>query len=85
MANAPKFPFRTDNSITKEFAKYAGKPNATRNKRTEVKKANPFHYTFGNIRPVWKTYLTYAQNMELLHGGMYEDEDNQVISEAEPA
>ena len=66
MANAPKFPFKTDNSITKEFAKYAGKPNATRNKRALVKSSNPFHYSFGNIRPVWKTWQTYAQNMQLL-------------------
>jgi len=75
MSRTIKFPFRTDNSITKEFEKYKGKPNPTREKRALVKQSNPFHYTFGNIRPVWKTYLTYAQNMELLHGGMYEQEE----------
>lgn len=74
MTTQPRFPFKIDNSIAKEFAKYTGKPNSTRNKRALVKATNPFHYSFGNVRPVWKTYLTYAQNMELLHGGMYEDE-----------
>ena len=66
MATTHKFPFKTDNTITKEFAKYTGKPNATRNKRALVKQANPFHYSFGNIRPVWKTWHTYAWNMGLL-------------------
>lgn len=66
MTTQPRFPFKTDNSITKEFAKYVGKPNPKRNKRSVVKRSNPFHYTFGDTRPVWKTYLTYAQNMGLL-------------------
>lgn len=66
MSKTIKFPFRTDNSITKEFAKYAGKPNATRNKRALVKSSNPHHYIFGDVRPVWKTWQTYAQNMQLL-------------------
>jgi hypothetical protein len=35
-------------------------------KREEVSKANPFHYSFGNVRPIWKTYQTYAQNMGLI-------------------
>ena len=71
MSKTIKFPFRTDNSITKEFAKYAGKPNATRNKRALVKSSNPHHYTFGDVRPVWKTWQTYAQNMQLLEGDDY--------------
>jgi len=71
MSKTIKFPFRTDNSITKEFAKYAGKPNATRNKRALVKSSNPLHYTFGDVRPVWKTWQSYAQNMQLL-----EDDDH---------
>ena len=71
MSKTIKFPFRTDNSITKEFAKYAGKPNATRNKRALVKSSNPHHYIFGDVRPVWKTWQTYAQNMQLLEGDDY--------------
>ena len=71
MSKTIKFPFRTDNSIIKEFAKYTGKPNATRNKRALVKQSNPHHYAFGDVRPVWKTYQTYALNM-----GLLEDEDN---------
>jgi hypothetical protein len=66
MATTTKFPFKTDNSITKEFAKYAGKPNSTRNKRALVKSSNPHHYAFGDVRPVWKTWQSYAQNMQLL-------------------
>lgn len=74
MATKPTMPFKHDNSITTRFAKYNGKPNPTRNKRAEVKKANPFHYSFGNVRPVWKTWLTYMENMELIHGGVYEQD-----------
>jgi len=66
MATTYKFPFKHDNSITTRFAKYNGKPNPTRNKRAEVKKSNPFHYSLGEVRPVWKTWLTYAQNMGLI-------------------
>jgi len=54
------------NPMLQEFKKYEGKPNPSRNKRALVKQSNPFHYTFGNARPVWKSWLTYAQNMELL-------------------
>ena len=71
MSKTIKFPFRTDNSITKEFTKYQGKPNSTRNKRALVKSSNPHHYIFGDVRPVWKTWQTYAQNMQLL-----EDDDH---------
>jgi len=66
MATTHKFPFVADNTITKEFAKYNGKPNPTRNKRALVKQSNPFHYSLGEVRPVWKTWQTYAQNMGLL-------------------
>jgi hypothetical protein len=66
MATTPRFPFKTDNSIAKEFEKYKGKPNFTREKRALVKSSNPLHYAFGDVRPVWKTYQTYALNMGLL-------------------
>lgn len=59
-------PIPQPNLMLQEFAKYVGKPNPKRNKRSVVKRSNPFHYTFGDTRPVWKTYLTYAQNMGLL-------------------
>ena len=59
-------PILPQNQMLQEFAKYHGKPNPTRNKRALVLKANPLHYSFGEVRPVWKTYLTYAQNMGLL-------------------
>lgn len=60
--------------LLQEFMKYHGKPNVARNQRALIKSTNPFHYTFGITRPVWKTWENYATNMELLHGGMYEDE-----------
>lgn len=82
MATTARFPFQADNTITKEFAKYNGLPNATRNKRNLVKQSNPFHYSFGNIRPVWKTWQTYAQNMQLLE---VDYEDYQAIPKAEQA
>lgn len=71
MSKTIKFTFRTDNSITKEFTKYVGKPNAKRNKRALIKEFNPLHFAFGDVRPVWKTWQSYAQNMQLL-----EDDDH---------
>lgn len=44
----------------------AGQPNVTRDKRALIKEFNPLHFAFGDVRPVWKTYQTYAQNMGLL-------------------
>ena len=73
MSRTTKSPFKTDNTIIKEFAKYSGKPNATRNKRALVRSSNPHHYIFGDVRPVWKTWQTYAQNMDLLYGDTYEE------------
>lgn len=35
-------------------------------KREEITKSNPLHYTFGEVRPVWKSWHTYAWNMGLL-------------------
>jgi hypothetical protein len=67
-------PILQQNQMLQEFAKYHGKPNPTRRKRALIRKSNPFHYTFGNIRPVWKTWENYATNMELIHGGMYEQD-----------
>jgi len=39
--------YELDQHITTEFKKYAGQPNAARDKRTLVKKFNPLHYIFG--------------------------------------
>lgn len=35
-------------------------------KREEIAKSNPLHYSFGDTRPVWKTWQSYATNMGLL-------------------
>ena len=61
-------------ALLQELKKYEGFPNKTREQRKEVRKYNPLHYSFGNVRPVWKTWETYAQNMELIHGGLYEND-----------
>ena len=38
--------YQLDHSITEEFKKYEGQPNASRNKRAVVKKYNPFLFLF---------------------------------------
>ena len=43
-----------------------GEPNMTRQKRSLIKEFNPLHFALGEVRPVWKTYQSYAQNMGLL-------------------
>lgn len=60
--------------LSQELKLCEGLPNKTREQRSLVKKTNPFHYSFGNVRPVWKTWLTYMENMELIHGGLYEND-----------
>jgi hypothetical protein len=55
-----------DKELLARFVKLHGEPNVTRNKRALVKEFNPLHYTFGEVRPVWKTWHTYAWNMGLL-------------------
>lgn len=35
-------------------------------KRSLIKEFNPLHFALGEVRPVWKTWQTYAQNMGLL-------------------
>lgn len=35
-------------------------------KRQAIAEYCPLHFSFGDVRPVWKTYQTYAQNMGLL-------------------
>lgn len=71
--------------IVKRMKECVGMPNKTREQRSIVKEFNPFHFIFGEVRPVWKTWKNYAENMELLHGGLYEDEDYQDIPQAEQA
>ena len=70
-----------DKELLARMKSLHGKPNCTREKRALVKQFNPLHYTFGNVRPIWKSWLTYAQNMELLEP----NEDNQAIPQTEPA
>ena len=43
-----------------------GQPKVTRDKRALIKEFNPLHFALGDVRPVWKTWQTYAQNMGLL-------------------
>lgn len=66
-----------DKEIMMRMKQLQGTPNKTREQRAIVKEFNPFHYTFGNVRPVWKTWENYATNMELIHGGLYENEEAQ--------
>ena len=63
-----------DKEIMMRMKQCVGLPNKTREQRTIIKEFNPHHFIFGTVRPVWKTWENYATNMELLHGGMYEDE-----------
>jgi len=63
-----------EKELLSRFKLMAGQPNVTRDKRALIKEFNPLHFAFGDVRPVWKTYQTYAQNM-----GLLEDEDNQAI------
>ena len=65
--------YMPQNQMLQEFKKYTGKPNPNRNKRALVKQSNPHHFIFGNTRPIWKSWLTYAQNMELIQPN-YEEE-----------
>lgn len=55
-----------DKELLQRFKSMHGEPNLTRNKRALIKEFNPLHFTFGDVRPVWKTWQTYAQNMGLL-------------------
>lgn len=71
----PKY---ADKELLSRMKLLQGQPNVTRDKRALIKEFNPLHFTLGEVRPVWKTYQTYAQNM-----GLLEDEDNQTLSEAQ--
>lgn len=55
-----------DKELLQRFKYMQGEPNMTRQKRSLIKEFNPLHFTFGDVRPVWKTWQTYAQNMGLL-------------------
>lgn len=61
--------------IIQRMKECVGMPNKSREQRSIIKEFNPLHYTFGNVRPVWKTWENYATNMELIHGGLYENEE----------
>lgn len=59
----PKY---ADKEILARMKTLKGQPNPARTKRAIIKEFNPLHFVFGNVRPVWKTYESYAQNMGLL-------------------
>lgn len=75
----PKLP---QNPMLQEFKKYEGFPNKTREQRKLIRKSNPLYYTFGDVRPVWKSWMSYMQNMELLEPNY---EDNQTLPQTEQA
>lgn len=55
-----------DKEIMLRMRECVGLPNKTREQRAIIKEFNPLHYIFGEVRPVWKTWETYAWNMGLL-------------------
>ena len=55
-----------DRELLARFKAMAGQPNVTRDKRALIKEFNPLHFSFGNVRPVWKTWQSYATNMGIL-------------------
>ena len=61
-----------EKELLMRFKAMAGQPNVTRDKRALIKEFNPFHFSFGDVRPVWKTWQSYATNM-----GILENEDEK--------
>lgn len=63
----PKKPNKyADKELLQRMKALNGQPNVTRDKRALIKEFNPLHFALGEVRPVWKTYQSYAQNMGLL-------------------
>ena len=55
-----------DRELLSRMKLLQGQPSMTRDKRALIKEFNPLHFSFGDVRPVWKTWQSYATNMGIL-------------------